>query len=203
MNLLEYKPLDSMRSSYKKNNIGRTFEIMTLGYKPSLIVECGVLDGYSLYHFAKATKLNSKAEYFNGHVIAYDLFEKFEYNHGSAVDVYNMLRANEVDEYVTILQGDAFEVHSQYAEGEIDLLHMDIANDGNTFLKTVELWGNKISKGGRIVLEGGGAERDEVEWMKKYNKKPIRSVLPIIAARKKWDVKVIKDWPSITVLTRR
>jgi hypothetical protein len=46
--LLEYNPLDNIRSSYKDNDIGRTLEIMTLGNKPTIVVECGILDGYSI-----------------------------------------------------------------------------------------------------------------------------------------------------------
>lgn len=203
MNLIEYKPLESIRSSYKKNNIGRTFEVMTLGYKPRLIVECGILDGYSLYHFAKATKLNSESEYFKGHVIAYDLFDEYEYNHGSAIDVHNMLKHEGVSEYVLILQGNAYEVHKHYNDGEVDLLHIDISNDGNTYLDMMELWSRKISPFGKIVFEGGSEERDNIAWMKKYNKTPIRSSFPKIMNKwKGWQIKVLKAWPSITILER-
>ena len=203
MNQLEYKPLEGIRSSYKKNNIGRTLEVMTLGNKPRLIVECGILDGYSLYHFAKATKINSEARYFQGHVIAYDLFDEYEYKHGNAVDVHNMLKHEGVADFVTILQGDAYEVHKQHEDGSIDLLHIDISNDGKTFLDMFELWNQKISPFGRIVFEGGSAERDKVEWMSQFGKLPIRKVLPKLADKKGWQVMVIKDWPSLTVMTRR
>jgi predicted O-methyltransferase YrrM len=203
MNLLEYKPLESIRSSYKENNIGRILEIMTLGNKPNFIVECGILDGYSLYHFAKATKLNSEADYFDGHVVAYDLFDDYEYKHGNAVDVHNMLKAEGTSDYVTILQGDAYKVHQQHEEHSIDLLHVDIANDGNTFLKMFELWNCKISKTGMIVFEGGSQERDQVEWMKKYKKRPIQVALNLLGRNKKWEVRVIKDWPSLTVMRRK
>jgi predicted O-methyltransferase YrrM len=203
MNLLEYKPLESIRSSYKKNNIGRILEVLTLGNKPNFIVECGILDGYSLYHFAKATKLNSEADYFDGHVVAYDLFDDYEYKHGNAVDVHNMLKSSGVSDYVTILQGDAYKVHEHYDNEEINMLHVDIANDGNTFLKMFELWKNKINKSGMIVFEGGSQERDQVEWMKKYKKRPIQMALNLLGRNKKWEVRVIKDWPSLTVMRRK
>jgi hypothetical protein len=203
MDLLEYKPLESIRSSYKENNIGRILEVITLGNKPRLIVECGILDGYSLFHFAKATKLNSEAEYFEGRVVAYDLFDDYEYKHGNAVDVHNMLKAEGLSDYATILQGDAYKVQQQHEEHSIDLLHIDISNDGNTFLKMFELWNCKISKFGRIVFEGGSEERDQVGWMKKYNKRPIRVALNLLARNKNWEVKVIKDWPSLTVMKRK
>lgn len=202
MDLLEYKPLESIRSSYKENDIGKTFRRMVLGYKPVIIVECGILDGYSLYHLAEATKLNSQAKYFKGHVIAYDLFDEYEYKHGNAIDIHNMLTALEVDECVTVLQGDAYKVHENFEDEEVGMLHMDISNDGNTYLKTVELWGPKIEKGGMIILEGGSQSRDQVEWVKKYNKRPIREVLPIIAKTKKWQVSVIHPFPSLTVLKK-
>jgi predicted O-methyltransferase YrrM len=201
--LLEYKPLESLRSSYKKNKIGRTLAVMTLGKKPRIIVECGILDGYSLYHLAKATKSNSEALYFRGHVIAYDLFDEYEFKHGNAVDVHNMLKHEGVSDYVTILQGDAYKVHENYNDGEIDLLHVDISNDGDTFLKMFELWSPKISQFGRIVFEGGSDARDSVEWMKKYNKTPIRPAIHKLAGKKGWQIMVIKDWPSLTLIERK
>jgi hypothetical protein len=204
MNLLEYKPLESLRSSYKKNNLGRTLEVMTLGKKPRIIVECGILDGYSLYHLAKATKLNSEALYFRGHVIAYDLFDDYEFKHGNAVDVHNMLQYEGVSDYATILQGDAYKVHENYNDGEIDLLHIDISNDGDTFLNMFNLWSSKISQFGRIVFEGGSRDRDNVEWMKKYNRRPIRPVISeLVGMAHGWQVMVIKDWPSLTVIERK
>lgn len=203
MNQIEYKPLEGIRSAYKKNNIGRTLEIITLGNKPRLIVECGILDGYSLYHFAKATKANSEARYFKGHVIAYDLFDEYEYNHGNAVDVHNLLAHEGVADYVTILQGDAYKVHDQFSVGEIDLLHIDISNDGETFLKIFDLWNEKIARKGRIIFEGGSVERDQVEWMSKYDKLPIRKVLPTLASKEGWQLIVLKDWPSLTIMERR
>lgn len=202
MDLIEYKPLENMRSSYKENNIGKTLKRLVLGYKPRLIVECGILDGYSLYHLAKATKLNSEAEFFTGHVIAYDLFEDYMYTHGNAVDVHNMLKATGVDEYATVLQGNAFTVQKSFEEHSVDMLHIDISNDGNTYLKVLELWGNKIPKGGVIVLEGGSEDRDSVGWMVKYGKRRICSVLPLIAVKKKWKVTVLRPFPSLTVLRK-
>ena len=204
MKLIEYKPIEGIRSSYKKNNIGSYLEMMTLLKKPRLIVECGILDGYSLYHFAKSTKLNSEAEYFRGHVIAFDLFDKYEYKHGNAIDVHNMLKYEGLSDYSTILEGDAYKVHDYFKTEEIDLLHIDISNDGQTFLDMFSLWHTKINAFGRIVFEGGSEERDKVDWMIKYKKKPIRSVLPIMAKTyKNWNIFVIKDWPSITIMERK
>ncbi len=203
MQRIEYQPLESIRSSYKVSNMGKILGLMALANKPRLIVECGILDGYSLYHFAEATKLNSEAKYFDGHVIAYDLFDEYEFKHGNAVDVHNMIKHYGLEEFVTILQGDAYKVHENFENGEIDFLHIDISNDGDTFIKMFELWNQKISPSGRIVFEGGSRERDDVEWMVKYNKKPIRSAIATLAQEKGWQLMVIKDWPSITVMTRR
>ncbi len=203
MQRIEYQPLESIRSSYKVSNMGKILGLMALANKPRLIVECGILDGYSLYHFAEATKLNSEAKYFDGHVIAYDLFDEYEFDHGNAVDVHNMLKHYEVADFVTILQGDAYKVHENFEDGEIDLLHIDISNDGDTFIKMFDLWNRKISPYGRIVFEGGSQERDRVEWMIKYNKKPIRIAIATLAQEQGWQLMVIKDWPSITVLARR
>jgi predicted O-methyltransferase YrrM len=203
MKLIEYKPLEGIRSSYKENDFGKTFEMMVIGYKPTLVVECGILDGYSLYHLANATKINSQAEYFKGHVIAFDLFDEYQYKHGNPIDIYNRMKALGVSDYTTILQGDAFKVHDRFDDESVDMLHVDISNDGNTYLEIIKRWYTKIRKGGHIIFEGGSVERDSVEWMVKYKKRRIRTVLPIIVGTKKWSVSVLNPFPSITILRKQ
>ena len=55
-------------------------------------------------------------------------------------------------------------------------MHLDISNDGKTIENTVEALEDKIRDGLVILFEGGSEERDNVVWMKDYNKKPINSI---------------------------
>ena len=69
---------------------------------------------------------------------------------------------------------NAFKVHDQYKDNSVDILHVDISNDGDTVRRIMKLWNSKIVDGGLIMFEGGSLERDEIEWMKKYNKESLR-----------------------------
>ena len=54
----------------------------------------------------------------------------------------------------------------------------------------------KLNKNGLMILEGGSEERDEVEWMKKYNKRNIKPYLESLNLE--W--KTIGNFPSITLI---
>lgn len=155
-----------MRSSYKENNYGQVFYDLACIHKPEKIVELGVLDGYSSLHFAKGLKDNNK-----GRLYCYDLWGEYDYNHGNLDEVFKMLYKNAVKDYVTLKTGDAFEVHKEWKDNEIDILHVDISNDGNIVCEILNLWHNKVNM--LIAFEGGTQERDNVEWMVKYGKKPM------------------------------
>ena len=55
-----------------------------------------------------------------------------------------------------------------------------------------------MTKTGIIILEGGSIERDQVEWMTRYNK---RSINPVIEKYSRvFDIRVIGTFPSLTIL---
>ena len=94
-------------------------------------------------------------------------------------------------ENVSIEYGDFYKLHDTLKE--IDILHIDIANNGDVYEFAINNYLPKLSKNGVIILEGGSEERDNVEWMIKYNKPKIQ---PIV---KKYNMKVIGTFPSITL----
>ena len=49
-------------------------------------------------------------------------------------------------------------------------------------------------------MEGGSDERDNIEWMNKYNKPKIKPVLQEFAS--KFNIKTIGNMPSITLITK-
>ena len=66
-------------------------------------------------------------------------------------------------------------------------------SDGlNYAMKKVRL--PKLSKKGIMIMEGGSKERDNIDWMKKYNKSTMQ---PIV---KKYNLKVYGTFPSITII---
>jgi hypothetical protein len=74
-----------------------------------------------------------------------------------------------------------------------DLIHLDISNTGDTILKTYNL----LPKGSIVMFEGGSIERDNIEWMKKYNATPINSIKNTI------DYQVIdSNFPSLSIFKK-
>ena len=77
-------------------------------------------------------------------------------------------------------------------------MHIDIANNGDVFEFAIQNYLPKIR--GVMILEGGSEERDNVEWMNKYNKPKIQPVL------KKYDndviITVLNDYPSLTLIKK-
>jgi hypothetical protein len=188
-------------SSYEENNYGAVFRAFILGQRPKVVVECGVLDGYSLFHIAHAVRFNKRFGV-NGKVFAYDLWDDYKYKHGSYGKVQEMIRNQMLEDEIDLEISDAFDASNNHPNGTVDFLHMDISNNGDILLKTIEVWGDKISPNGMIAFEGGSEERDNIKWMKKYGKKPIRDIL-LNDVWDKWNIQIFKLFPSLTLLWKR
>ena len=175
-----------MNSSYKNDiTYGDLLEGITYGLNPKLIVEIGILDGYSLKHFIQGSLKDTIIQ-------AYDIFDDFNGNHADKDKLSEEFKCHK---NVSIGYGDFYKLHETLRD--IDILHIDIANNGDIYEFAINNYLPKLSKNGLLVLEGGSVERDNVEWMIKYDKPKIQ---PII---QKYNMKVIGTFPSITLVTRR
>jgi predicted O-methyltransferase YrrM len=193
-----------MRSSYAENNFGSILRALILAQLPRLVIECGVLDGYSAFHIAHALRFNAQKMKRQSEFIAYDLWEEYRYKHGNFNKVASMLREqNLLNKHVNLHYGNAFNVYSYYQDGAVDFLHMDISNDGDILRKTIDHWGPKIAHGGIIAFEGGSVERDNVEWMKKYDRNPIAPEVVNISFDTEFDAQVFPMFPSMTLFFKR
>lgn len=161
-----------MRSSYAQNNYKDVFTAILRGFCPKNCVELGVLDGYSTLAIGAALKKNGQGE-----LTAYDLFEDYQFKHGNQAEVQSKLEEYGLEKIVTLYKRDAFTVHDLYLPCTVDLLHVDISNTGETISRIMSLWNEKMVCGGIIIFEGGTKERDEIEWMKKYNAPSIKDEL--------------------------
>ena len=161
--------LNKMNSSYKKNNYSEVFYSIVREFQPNIAVELGILDGYSTCAIAKGIKDNKF-----GKLESYDLFEDYPYKHGIQEEVQKMINKRDLQDSVSLFKGDAFEVYDKYDNNSLLFLHVDISNDGDIISKILELWNSKIDVGGQIIFEGGTEERDNIEWMKKYNRSSIK-----------------------------
>jgi len=93
----------------------------------------------------------------------------------------------------TANRAEAFQVHEMF--DTVDYLHVDISNNGDTYCKIFEQWESKVTK--VIVLEGGSAGRDRIEWMIKYGKPPICEALVEIRMQwPGWNIFVLDPFPS-------
>jgi len=193
-----------LRSSYIQNNYGPVFENTVKTFLPQRCVELGVLDGYSTLAIARGIRTASILSAHLSHLHAYDLWDGYKYKHGSMKEVQKLLVDERLSEFVTLYKKDAYEVYKDYEQESVCFLHVDISNDGDVLNEIVEQWHTKLSMGGMLLFEGGSAERDEIEWMKKYNKKPIKPVIESHGILNKWYIYATYNaFPSLSVFIRK
>lgn len=181
----------SMKSSYKNNlDYKDIFDTLCFLKNPQKIVEIGILDGYSLK--AMADNVSSSCQ-----IDAYDIFEEFN---GNGANKERLSQTFSAYKNVNIQYGDFYKVIDNLCDESIDILHIDIANNGEVFEFVLTNYIKKIKKDGVIILEGGSKERDEVEWMNKYNKPKITPILKKYKDDLK--IKIIGSLPSLTIILK-
>jgi len=178
-----------MNSSYKNNiEYKDIFSTICFLNEPFKIIEFGILDGYSLK--AMADIVNSTCS-----IEAYDIFEEFK---GNAANKEKIEKEFQVYPNISIHYGDFYKQIELLTNNSIDILHIDIANDGDVYEFVFNNYINKMKEGGIIIMEGGSFERDNVEWMIKYKKNPIKPVLNIYS--QKYNIMTLGIIPSITII---
>ena len=166
---MAYLKIEDIESTYCKNDLGKTLYETVLSLAPGKIVEFGILHGYSAVAMAQALR-----DLGRGRIIAYDLFDDYRYNHSTKKEVIKNLKKYKLSKFVTVKKLDFFE-WLKHPEA-FDLLHLDISNDGKIIETAAYAIAPFLAKGAAIIFEGGTPERDNVYWMKKYNKVPIYSL---------------------------
>lgn len=179
-------------SSYK-NNINFLDLIcgITFSKSPQKIVEFGILNGHSLNAFVNSSNSDTIIK-------AYDIFGDFNGNHADEGAIQNLF---EKYDNVVIEKADFYE-KCKDIDDDIDILHVDIANNGDTYKFVIDNYLGKIKEDGIILLEGGSKERDEVYWMNKYNKPKINPYLKELKKNENICVKTIGKIPSITIIKK-
>ena len=177
-----------MNSSYKNTvNYSELFSVMTFIKNPKKIVEIGILDGFSLSQFVDSSSKTTN-------IYAYDIFEKFNGNHAVKDTILSKFNQDNVH----IEEKDFFDIYKDHEDNSIDILHVDVANNGDIYEFIFNNYIQKIAKGGIIILEGGSEERDNVAWMNQYNKPKI---IPVINKYKnRYNIKTVQSFPSITII---
>jgi len=185
--MLPKTSMSNIRSSYKEYHYNKIFQSICFTINPSKIVEFGILEGYSLDCFVNYTQ--------DCQIDANDLFDEFPYNAADYGFVTNKYRENS---NVSIYKRDFYKSVDLYEDNSIDILHIDIANNGDVFDFAIRNYLPKVR--GVMIMEGGSEERDNIEWMIKYDKPRIGPVL------KKYSndvrITVLEDFPSITLIRK-
>ena len=186
---------DGFHSSYKNKDLSfkDVLQTITATINPKIVVEYGILDGYSLNTFVQHSQ--SDCQFF-----AYDIFEKFVGN-GARKEVLD----GRFDQYsnVHIANGDFFDAPVILEDGTVDILHIDIANNGDVYEFAVTNLLSKLSEHGVMILEGGTAARDEVEWMSKFNKRAINPYLLSLQTSDSVSVNIIGNFPGLTIIKKK
>ena len=181
-----------MNSSYtSKIDFGDIISTITFLKNPKKIVEFGILEGFSLTKFVENSNKTTSID-------AYDIFDKFNGNHAVKDKLDNIF-----NKYpnVNIQEVDFYEGFKKYPDKSIDILHIDIANNGDVYQFVFDNYIQKIADNGIILMEGGSEKRDNIEWMIKYNKPKIQPVLE--KYKDKYNIKVIGGFPSLTIIKNK
>ena len=182
----------NMRSSYHSNlDYSDIFQVVCFLQKPKLVVEFGLLDGFSLQALIESNAPDTTIQ-------AFDIFDDFNGNHANQEKI-----TQRFSQYpnVSIAYGDFYSKVDSFQDQSIDLLHIDIANNGEVFEFVFQKYLSKISPHGIILLEGGSVERDRVEWMQKFNKPKVRPVLD--KYQNQLEITTIGQVPSLTLIQRK
>jgi predicted O-methyltransferase YrrM len=184
-----------MRSSYgllAPLDYGDIFKTIVYLTKPRLIVEFGILDGFSLQAFIESRPKSCRVE-------AYDIFEEFVGNSAVYSEVVDNFGHHE---NVKIDRLNFYDGVDRFKDGSIDILHIDIGNHGETYEFAVRNYMNKLRREGLLLLEGGSSDRDNIQWMNKYKFKKIKPYLDKLRF-KDYDIFTFDKMPSLTIIRKR
>lgn len=184
-----------IKSSYTNNNYFKFFYNFTRHIKPKNISEFGVLGCYSILSMAYAlNEIKSEAT-----LTGYDLFEDYEFNSFSLSDAEKRVDQYNFSNIINFQKKDIFK-NNFFSKivNDSDLIHVDLSNDGLTYKQFIE---SSDLHDKYFIFEGGSVQRDNVPWMKKYNKKSINRYLQSISDN--FEIHIILLFPSLTIVTQK
>jgi hypothetical protein len=187
--------INALESSYVARDYGSIFYALIRALNPTRAVEIGIFQGFSLLSAAAALRDNGA-----GRIAGHDLFDAYPYRHADKEQVSRQIAASGLERWAVTHCCDERHVHERY--NTVDYLHVDVSNNGDTYRRVFEQWSRKVRQ--VILLEGGSAERDQVDWMRRYDKPAIGPALAEIGERyPNWSLTVLQPFPSLTIAVNR
>jgi|LauGreDrversion4_2_1035121.scaffolds.fasta_scaffold511681_2 hypothetical protein len=165
--------------------IGKTIYDVIMDKKPKIVVEFGVLNGFSTVCIAQALR-----DLGGGKLYSYDLWENYPYKRGNKQIVSENLEKYGLTEFVELCDGDFNDWCSE--KHECDLLHLDINNDGNI----ISMVSSNIDWCD-VLFEGGTYERDTCWWMEEFNRRPITDVKEAVGYKV-----LVEEFPGLSIIER-
>jgi len=151
-----------IESSYQQSAMGKVLYDAVIEQRAKKIIDFGILNGYSTVCMAMAARETG------GKVYAYDMFDDYEFNGPNTSMLQENFSRYNVAHLIELKKVNFHEWLNNIED--FDILHLDISNDGDIISKLHEATRGSC---GQVFFEGGSEERDEQDWMLKYNKKPI------------------------------
>ncbi|MFQ5708111.1 MAG: O-methyltransferase [bacterium] len=192
--------LFGIHSSYAENDYGQLFYALARILKPSLVVELGTYMGYSALHFAAAMRDNTSV---NSELHMIDLWEAYSYRRCTKNVTMEHFRHSELlgvnNLKLEFINADAEQSWTNYEDDSIDILHVDLSNDGRSLNRCLQAWSPKLNRDGLLLFEGGSQERDRIDRMVKYQKSPIRDFIDSHWFTDHFEAVTLAPFPSLTI----
>jgi len=186
------KVFDNIPSSFGVNKFWKVFYYIGRYIYAESVCELGVLHGYSLIAVALGDLSNKS----NKQVYGYDLFDDYPYNNGSEINLKNLIANLNISNIQLIkknIVNDNFNVSLPIVA---DIYIIDLSNCGEIISSSLEKINWSITK--LVIIEGGSVDRDSVEWMIKYNRRPIYPYL--VKSSDNYFIYISNKFPSMTFI---
>lgn len=186
-----------MISSFFKNSYGDLLKSIVISQKPKLVIEYGILFGYSTINILEAMKFNGF-----GKLISNDMFDEFPFNHAEekiTLKMFDKIENVEIRKSNFYNIGLKYETKSLEDIKKCDILIIDIGNMRKTFEFFVNNIYPVLKTGSMAILEGGSVERDDCYKLKGYSDESINDYLKTLLG---FRFITFNSFPSITIFTK-
>jgi hypothetical protein len=184
-----------VRSSFNKNEYWRVFYFIGRYLRMQSILELGVLHGHSLLAMAIGASDGANDKL----IIGYDLFEDYPFVKSSREEVEKRIKnigLNNIELHKKSVMNEHYEVDIPL---EANIIMIDLSNCGDVVSSIIEQvdWENTDL----LIFEGGSQERDRVQWMLDFERKPM---FPIFEQMKEeCHVLTLNLFPGLTLVFKK